>query len=125
LQTELPVKKAKRRTVRVMERCAWMTRDGEVLLEQQNGARWRGLWKLPALKKIPEKAPEVVIEYPFTHHKVTLAVYRQRAGRGEREGCRWWRIEELKEVPMAAGHRRVAELLIADVGLLIAGVPCP
>ena len=116
LQEVIPSKKAKPRTVRVTERCALMTRNGEVLLEHQDGSRWRGLWKLPAVKKIPEKAPELVIEYPFTHHKVTLAVYRQKAGRGEKKGCRWWSFGGLKEVPMAAGHRKAVERMVRTAG---------
>jgi len=109
---DFPVKKARRKMVKVAERCALIMRAGEVLLEHQSGARWRGLWKLPALTRIPASAPEVVIEYPFTHHKVTLSVYRQRAGRGMREGCEWHAIAALAEVPLAAGHRRALEGLL-------------
>jgi len=112
IEEELPVKKARPRTVRIAERCAWVRRDGEVLLEHQRGARWRGLWKLPSLEAIPERKPELVIEYPFTHHKVTLSVYRQGAPRGKmKEGCAWHAVSGLAEVPMAAGHRRAVEKL--------------
>jgi A/G-specific adenine glycosylase len=112
LQEELPAKKPRRRTVKVAERCALITREDTVLLEQQSGARWRGLWKLPAVRRIPEKAPELVIEYPFTHHKVTLSVYRQRAPRGQREGSAWHAIAGLAGVPLAAAHRRALEKLL-------------
>jgi A/G-specific adenine glycosylase len=110
-QEEYPVKKPRRRTVRVEERCALITRDGEILLELQSGSRWRGLWKLPAVKGIPERKPEVVLEYPFTHHKVRLSVYRERASARKREGCAWHPIAGLAGVPMAAGHRRALERL--------------
>ena len=112
LQEALPAKKPKPRTVRVTERCALITRDGAVLLEHQNGSRWRGLWKLPGLKQIPEKPPELMLEYPFTHHKVTLAVYRQPCRRSKGPGCEWWQIANLKDVPIAAGHRRAVERLV-------------
>jgi A/G-specific adenine glycosylase len=112
LQETLPAKKPKPRTVRVSERCALITRDGAVLLEHQNGSRWRGLWKLPVLKQIPAKPPELVLEYPFTHHKVTLAVYRRRPPSGKQPGREWWKIADLKDVPIAAGHRRAVERLV-------------
>jgi A/G-specific adenine glycosylase len=112
LHTTLPAKKAKPRTVRVSERCALMTRNGSILLEHQNGARWRGLWKLPALEEIPAKPPELVLEYPFTHHKVTLAVYRRKPPTGKHPGREWWGIADLKDVPIAAGHRRAVERLV-------------
>jgi len=114
LQEELPLKKPRRKTVLLAEYCAIVTRNGEILLEHQSGARWRGLWKLPAVERIPESAPELVIEYPFTHHKVTLSVYRQRAPRMKKEGWEWHAIAGLAEVPLAAAHRRALEGLLKD-----------
>jgi A/G-specific adenine glycosylase len=111
-QGEIPVKKARRKTVRMEERCALMMRDGEVLLEHQRGTRWRGLWKLPKVEEIPERKPELVIEYPFTHHRVRLSVYRMRTPRVLQAGWEWFAIEGIKEVPMAAGHRKaLAEIM--------------
>jgi A/G-specific adenine glycosylase len=112
LQEELPVKKARRRTARLSEPCALITRDGEVLLELQSGSRWRGLWKLPAMDRIPETPPVLVIEYPFTHHKVTLSVYRRKAPRSAPAGREWHAIARLAEVPLAAAHRRALERLL-------------
>jgi A/G-specific adenine glycosylase len=112
LEEVLPAKKPRRRTARLAEPCALMTRNGHVLLEHQSGARWRGLWKLPAVTRIPETAPELVIEYPFTHHRVTLSVYRQRAPRAVPPGCTWHAIAGLAEVPIAAAHRRALERLL-------------
>jgi A/G-specific adenine glycosylase len=112
IQEELPVKKPRRKTVPLAEYCAIITQNGKILLKQQTGPRWRGLWKLPDLEQIPERTPELVIEYPFTHHKVTLSVYRQRAPRAKREGCEWHAISGLAEVPLAAAHRRAVERLL-------------
>jgi A/G-specific adenine glycosylase len=111
-QEELPVKKARRKVVRLAEPCALIVRDGEILLEHQSGRRWNGLWKLPALEAIPERTPELVIEYPFTHHKVTLSVYRVRAPRAMKAGWAWHSVERLAEVPLAAAHRRAIESLL-------------
>jgi A/G-specific adenine glycosylase len=113
LQETLPAKKPRRRTERLAERCALITREETVLLEHQQGARWRGLWKLPALEGIPEQEPLLVMEYPFTHHRVTLSVYRRRAPRALPEGWEWHAIRRLKAVPLAAAHRRALERLVA------------
>ncbi len=112
LQEALPAKKPRPRIERLVERCALIARGGEVLLEHQRGPRWRGLWKLPALARIPAAPPDLVIEYPFTHHKVTLSVYRRGpAGKGQ-GGCEWHAIAGLAEVPLAAAHRRALERLL-------------
>ena len=50
---ELPIKKPRRKTVALREDCAWTVRGRRILLEQQTGPRWRGLWKLPAL--VPQR----------------------------------------------------------------------
>ena len=112
LQEVLPVKMPRPRTTRLAEPCALITRRGEVLLEQQSGTRWRGLWKLPAVRRIPAAPPVLVIEYPFTHHKVTLAVYRQRPPRNPGAGRQWHALAKLGEVPLAAAHRRALERLL-------------
>jgi A/G-specific adenine glycosylase len=112
IEEQLPAKKPRRRTARMEERCALITRDGHVMLEQQNGSRWRGLWKLPALERIPERKPDLVMEYPFTHHRVTLSVYRQRAGGAVGENRQWHAISRLADVPLAAAHRRALERLL-------------
>jgi A/G-specific adenine glycosylase len=111
-QEELPAKKTRQKTVRLTEPCALMARDGEVLLEHQSGRRWKGLWKLPALESIPESPPELVIEYPFTHHKVTLSVYRGGMPKVMKAGWAWHSIDRLAEVPLAAAHRRALARLL-------------
>jgi A/G-specific adenine glycosylase len=111
-QEELPAKKTRPKLVRLAEPCALITRAEEVLLEHQSGRRWNGLWKLPALAQIPEHPPELVIEYPFTHHKVTLSVYRGRVPRALEMDWAWHSISELADVPLAAAHRRVLEKLL-------------
>jgi A/G-specific adenine glycosylase len=112
IQEELPVKKPRRRTVRLAERCGLIARNGRLLLEHQSGTRWRGMWKLPALEKIPEEEPVLVIEYPFTHHKVTLSVYQRKPPRVMPPGWQWHEIGGLDAVPLAAAHRRALGRLL-------------
>ena len=115
LQPELPARASRPRLVRLAEPCALITRRGEILLEHQSGARWRGLWKLPTLDRIPANAPTLVIEYPFTHHKVTLSVYPARPPRSLAEGCAWHPLKTLAEIPLAAAHRRALNILLRGV----------
>ncbi len=112
IQEDLPAKKSRQKLVRLAEPCALIIRRDEVLLEHQSGRRWNGLWKLPSLDSIPERPPELVIEYPFTHHKVTLSVYRTRAPKTVKPGCAWHPRGSLAQVPLAAAHRRALERLL-------------
>ena len=112
LEEELPAKKPRRRTASLQEPCVLITRDGEVLLEHQTGRRWRGLWKLPPLDRIPGHPPALVIEYPFTHHKVTLSVYRRRSPGFLTATHQWHRIKDLAQIPLASAHRRALEHLL-------------
>jgi len=112
LQETFPVKKARRKVVRIEERSALIVRAGKVLLEKQTGPRWKGLWKLPALETIPQSAPQLVIEYPFTHHKVRLSLYRRPPPRPPRSGCEWHPVAMIAHVPMAAGHRRALNQIL-------------
>ena len=110
----LPVKKTRRKTVELTEQCAWIARRGRVLLEQQTGSRWHGLWKLPQLHKSPPATPPILsLTYPFTHHRVTLSVFLQDAPSAVTTRQRWVKIKDLDQVAMTAPHRRAVEKLEA------------
>lgn len=113
----LPVKKPRPKVVKLTEKCAFITRraangEGEIYLEQQTGKRWRGLWKLPLLGeengRIP-KEPLLKLEYPFTHHRITLQVYAQEQPFA-RDACRWFSWRELPA--MTAPHLRAVRQLL-------------
>jgi A/G-specific adenine glycosylase len=119
----LPVKKVRRKTVPLEENCAWIVRGGRLLLEQQTGARWRGLWKLPALESRPPAsqrpattaapvAPLFTTTYPFTHHRVALAVFARSAPQRRGKNQRWFSIAQLDAVPMTAPHRRAMDFVL-------------
>jgi A/G-specific adenine glycosylase len=104
----LPVKRERRATVPLLEECAWVVSKRGILLERQEGPRWTGLWKLPPLGT-PARAGELLWEevYPFTHHRVTLRVYRADGTKGE--GREWFAGDALREVALAAAHRRAVD----------------
>ena len=109
--SELPFKRPRRATVAMLEECAWIVSKSGVLLEQQAGARWKGLWKLPRLAHSPKDEPLWEGVYPFTHHRVTLRVYLQDAPNQGEANRQWFAGDRLGEVPLAAAHRRAAEAL--------------
>ena len=108
----LPVKKPRRKTVELAENCAWVVTDGKLLLEQQTGSRWRGLWKLPPLT-IPAQKGRLLLalEYPFTHHRVTLSVYASKSAPTPQPAQQWVALDDIDKVALAAPHRRAIKRL--------------
>jgi A/G-specific adenine glycosylase len=111
----LPVRKSRPETKRVIEMHALIVRRGRILLEQSR-RRWRGMWILPPLEpnylKQPRFQRRQVYEsvFPFTHHRVTLSVYRRAAPKRIAPGQQWF--GSIEEVPMPSPHRRAAQSLI-------------
>jgi A/G-specific adenine glycosylase len=111
----LPLKKARRKTVELQENCGWIVHRGQLLLELQTGPRWKGLWKLPALPSIhPELRPLLELDYPFTHHRVTLRIFPGPHENVTPPNHRWVDLARLEEATLAAPHRRAIETLAAS-----------
>lgn len=108
----LPVKKARRATIQLEENCGWIVLRGRILLETSDGPRGRGLWRLPQLKIAPRQVPIHEAEYPFTHHRVQLRVFRAAAPRRPRANLRWFEITQVGETAMTAPHRRALTSLL-------------
>jgi A/G-specific adenine glycosylase len=124
----LPRKKPRRKQVALSEPCAWTVSRGRILLEQQTGKRWRGLWKLPSLPAAPATEPLLILDYPFTHHRVTLSIFTQPAPSPLGENHAWHPLSSLAslaDVPLAAPHRRAIENLANVSGLLRQQAPEP
>lgn len=109
---KLPIKKARARTVALDEPCAWIHRDGSILLEHQTGPRWRGLWKLPRTEP-RDVLPLHTAEYPFTNHRVTLRIFAARAPRVLPAHLAWVREADLDALPLTAPHRRAIRALLS------------
>jgi A/G-specific adenine glycosylase len=105
----LPIKKSKPRTKRLIERHAFVVSNGKVLLEQSS-ARWRGMWILPRLVTRAFGRPLYHSIFPFTHHRITLAVYRRPAPRRIAAGQQWFK--SIDHIAMPSPHRRAAQALL-------------
>jgi A/G-specific adenine glycosylase len=105
----LPVRKSRSRTTRLIEKHAFVVRQGKILLEQSS-KRWRGMWILPRLETSVSGQPLYISTFPFTHHRVTLAVYPRPAPKRIAAGQQWF--ESIDQVAMPSPHRRAAQSLI-------------
>ncbi len=105
----LPVKKARPKIIALAEDCAWIVEGGRILLEQQTGSRWRGMWKLPALTGTSKGVPIVQLDYPFTNHRVTLRAFASAAPRAIAANQRWQKIAQLGDLALTSPHRRAIE----------------
>jgi len=115
----LPVKKPRRKTVKLTENAAWIVKGGSILLQQQTGVRWRGLWKLPTFNPSPTADQQILptpllqLTYPFTHHRVMLSIFRQSAPATNGTDQSWFKMSSLEQLAMTAPHRRAVEQLLA------------
>jgi A/G-specific adenine glycosylase len=113
---KLPLKRARARTVELDEPCAWIVRRDAILLEQQTGSRWRGLWKLPCLDSAPADEPLHSAEYPFTNHRVTLRVFSAPPPRRLEANQAWIPFADLEALALTAPHRRAIRALLESGG---------
>jgi A/G-specific adenine glycosylase len=111
----LPVRNSRPETKRLIETHALIVRRGRVLLEQSRH-RWRGMWILPPLvddclkPSGIKRRPVYECVFPFTHHQVTLSVYRRPAPKRTSPGQQWF--GSIEEIAMPSPHRRAAQSLI-------------
>jgi A/G-specific adenine glycosylase len=112
---ELPRKKPRRATVAITENCMWLQTSDRIFLTEQTGTRWKGLWKLPEIEAPIDKPPLLSMEYPFTHHRVTLRIFAAPDSSVIREDPadgRWIIVTDLDATPVAAPHKRAIQRLL-------------
>jgi A/G-specific adenine glycosylase len=113
IEPQLLPRKAPRAAIkRLVEHHAYIRRNGSVLLEQSR-RRWRGMWILPRLSEAPAAAPPVhTSEFPFTHHRITLAVFAATEIDAGAEH-QWFPITDISSIPVPSPHRRALDALLA------------
>jgi A/G-specific adenine glycosylase len=105
----LPRKKRKPALIRLIERHGFILRRKCILLEQSR-ERWRGMWMLPRLQRVPKLSALLQLEFPFTHHLITLSVFPHRGRATPNEKQKWFRLSEIGALPMPSPHRRALAL---------------
>lgn len=110
----LPIKKRTPITVHLTEPHAFTLHRSRILLERSS-KRWRGLWILPRLRATPQRSPLLQLDFPFTHHRITLTVFARSAPKVPNEHLRWFPLRALDRLPLPSPHRRaLAHLLPAQ-----------
>jgi A/G-specific adenine glycosylase len=109
----LPRKKARPALQLLTEHHSFSLRRRQVLLEQSQD-RWRGMWMLPRLESAPPSVrPLHSSEFPFTNHRITLAVFAQtRSPHPANPSYRWFAIDALDSLPLPSPHRRALRALL-------------
>lgn len=113
----LPIKKLRPTTKQLAEDHAFVTKHEKVLLQKAHH-RWRGMWILPEIKldrfkrsSLRQRDLKYRSVFPFTHHRVTLRVFRQRPGK-RNDGQRWFARSKLQTIPIPSPHRRAITALL-------------
>jgi A/G-specific adenine glycosylase len=108
----LPVKKTRPCTKQLTENHGFVVKQNKILLEHSRG-RWRGMWILPPLQtRPPKRHPLYRSIFPFTHHRITLAVYKHRAPPKIFSNQTWFKISALENLAMPSPHRRATRHLL-------------
>jgi A/G-specific adenine glycosylase len=102
----LPRKKPRPRLKCLTESHSFALRRGRILLEQCTD-RWRGMWMLPPFQPNGSRDRQIHSSlFPFTHHRVTLRVFRKTAARHPTNRQRWISVRDLETTPIPSPHRR-------------------
>jgi A/G-specific adenine glycosylase len=108
----LPRKRSRPSLKKLIESHLWIRRGERILLEQSN-KRWRGMWILPSASSTSGRPIQTSI-FPFTHHQVTLQVFRNPSRKIDRDRQRWFSRRALETIPIPSPHRRaIVDLLSA------------
>jgi A/G-specific adenine glycosylase len=114
----LPRKRERPKIERKTELCFFALKDGRVLLQQNPGKRWQGLWTLPDLPPDSDDAQIAFLSlsYPITRFVVCLNVFLSDPPAGFLEGQEWHRLESLEVLPMPSPHRRAVQMVLQKRG---------
>jgi len=103
-------------------------KDGQILLQQNLGKRWHGLWSLPALEANSESnqrfdvnLPFLSLSYPITRFVVRLNIFLTDPPATLSAGQSWHRLELLDAVPMPSPHRRAVRTAAERLGVSARG----
>lgn len=104
----LPVKKPRKKFVKVAEHAFLILKDDKILLSKGSGSRRRGFWHLP-LRSEDESArfeEESQHRYTITRYRVTVHLYRVNSST-RMKGEEFHPLDSLEELPIASPVRKI------------------
>jgi A/G-specific adenine glycosylase len=118
--SSLPIKKPPPPAINLFESAGFVCCNGKVLLMQETGNRWRGLWRFPPIKHPfhSEKRESLTrLRYPITRYRVTLEIVKATEGEIMGELLSWFSKKELENLPMPSPHRRALAAVLTGRSL--------
>jgi A/G-specific adenine glycosylase len=120
----LPRKRERQKIERKTELHFLALKEERILLQQNLGKRWHGLWSLPPLPPEPEasqppdvKAPFLTLSYPITRFVVSLEIFLREPPLTLGAGQAWHKVDSLDSVPMPSPHRRAIQAAAERIGV--------
>jgi A/G-specific adenine glycosylase len=108
----LPKKKERPKIEERSEAYFWAVHGNAVLLSQNQGKRWQGLWTLPKLAEPGALKPVVILSHPITRFVVQLKVYRIEPPATVDGDQEWHQLDFLDNLPMPSPHRRAIKMIL-------------
>ena len=109
----LPRKRERQKIEKKTEFHILALKDDRILLQQNLGKRWHGLWSLPALvpnqqsgQRVDLHRPFLSFNYPITRFVVRLNVFLSEPPPTLSPEQAWHGLELLDSIPMPSPHRR-------------------
>jgi A/G-specific adenine glycosylase len=119
----LPVKRNRQKIEKKAEFHFLALKEGQVLLQQNLGKQWHGLWSLPVLMADQKSGPRldlhrpfISFSYPITRFVVRLNVFLCEPPPALSPGQAWHGLELLDSVPMPSPHRRAIQQGVRRLG---------
>jgi len=116
----LPRKRERRKVEKKTEFHFLALKEGQILLQQNLGKRWHGLWILPAMSPNPDPSqhfdvnlPFLSLRYPITRYVVQLNVFLREPPATLSAGQVWHSMELIDSAPMPSPHRRAVRMAMA------------
>ncbi|TAE91826.1 MAG: A/G-specific adenine glycosylase [Verrucomicrobia bacterium] len=109
----LPIKAKRTELTSIDEHAIWVeNEEGAILLQQEQGSRRKGMWRLPLRQADEVSAEDLLLQvsYGITRYRVTLRIYRPRQWQAH-DNDQWISAEMLEQLPMATPHRKVMRQL--------------
>jgi len=113
----LPRKKARQKIERKTEFHFLALKEGRILLEQNLGKRWHGLWSLPVFapdsgssRGFEVNLPFLTLSYPITRFVVRLEIFVCEPPATVSDRQVWHEVDSLDSVPMSSPHRRAIQM---------------